>query len=247
MPSTHPAARRRGPGADGFPGIAAICRAYGVNASLLGGGDADEAAATAEEAVELARRSGMPTAIVLTLNSLAMSLVERDPVRARAVLGESLVRTIGHGGRSLGRSPHGVHGGRSPSRLELTRTLVARSLYFDRWFMAPLQIAICLAECARAFADDRPEVAGALLGASYVAFQRAAPGPNNASATGSGSNFVLGHLHETADLVAAALGDQQMRELRTSGANMSMDDAVAHALANIDPKILRGPIPASTS
>jgi hypothetical protein len=26
-----------------------------------------------------------------------------------------------------------------------------------------------------------------------------------------------------------------------------MDDAVAHALANIDPKILRGPIPASTS
>jgi hypothetical protein len=120
-------------------------------------------------------------------------------------------------------------------------------LYFDRWFMAPLQIAICLAECARAFADDRPEVAGALLGASYVAFQRAAPGPNNASATGSGSNFVLGHLHETADLVAAALGDQQMRELRTSGANMSMDEAVAHALANIDPKILRGPIPASTS
>jgi hypothetical protein len=97
MPSTHPAARRRGPGADGFPGIAAICRAYGVNASLLGGGDADEAAATAEEAVELARRSGMPTAIVLTLNSLAMSLVERDPVRARAVLGESLVRTIGMG------------------------------------------------------------------------------------------------------------------------------------------------------
>jgi hypothetical protein len=111
--------------------------------------------------------------------------------------------------------------------------------------MAPLQIAICLAECARAFADDRPEVAGALLGASYVAFQRAGPGPN--SATGSGSNFVLGHLRETADLVAAALGDQQMRELRTAGANMSMDEAVADALANIDPKILRGPIPASTS
>jgi len=38
-----------------------------------------------------------------------------------------------------------------------------------------------------------------------------------------------------------------MRELRTAGANMSMDEAVAYALANIDPKILRGPIPASTS
>ena len=159
MPSTHPAARRRGPGADGFPGIAAICRAYGVNASLLGGGDADEAAATAEEAVELARRSGMPTAIVLTLNSLAMSLVERDPVRARAVLGESLDRTIGMGEDLWGGLLTACMVAGRLRDWELTRTLVARSLYFDRWFMAPLQIAICLAECARAFADDRPEVA----------------------------------------------------------------------------------------
>jgi hypothetical protein len=176
-----------------------------------------------------------------------MSLVERDPVRARAVLRESLDRTIGMGEDLWGGLLTACMVAGRLRDWELTRTLVARSLYFDRWFMAPLQIAICLAECARAFADDRTEVSGALLGASYAAFQRAGPGLNSGAATSSGSNFVIGHLRETADLVAAARGDQQMRELRTAGANMSMDEAIGYALANIDPKILRGPIPASTS
>ena len=38
----------------------------------------------AEEAVALARQSGMPGAIVLTLNSLALALVDHDPARAES-------------------------------------------------------------------------------------------------------------------------------------------------------------------
>ncbi len=41
-------------------------------------------------------------------------------------------------------------------------------------------------------------------------------------------------------IVAAALGDQRRRELRTTGAAMSTDEAVSYALANIDPKLLTG-------
>ena len=50
---------------------------------------------TAEELVALARRSGMPSAIVLSLNSLALTLVEHDPERWRP---DQLVR------RGLGRA-----------------------------------------------------------------------------------------------------------------------------------------------
>jgi electron transfer flavoprotein alpha/beta subunit len=47
-------------------------------------------------------------------------------------------------------------------------------------------------------------------------------------------------LRETGDLVAAAVGDERARELRRTGAAMGLDEALSYALANIDPKLLRG-------
>ena len=76
--------------ADGYTGLAAIFIGYEVNCALLGGIGTEEAIAKAEEAVALARQSGMPGAIVLTLNSLALALVDHDPTRSRAVLRESI-------------------------------------------------------------------------------------------------------------------------------------------------------------
>jgi hypothetical protein len=40
----------------------------------------------------------------------------------------------------------------------------------------------------------------------------------------------------------AATQEQRQRELRTTGAVMSMDEAISYALANIDPKLLTGPV-----
>jgi predicted ATPase/class 3 adenylate cyclase len=79
--------------ADGYPGLAAICLAHSVNTALLGGGDIQQATVTAEQSVAWARRSGMPSAIVLSLNSLALTLVEHDPERSRALLRESVERS----------------------------------------------------------------------------------------------------------------------------------------------------------
>jgi hypothetical protein len=96
-------------------------------------------------------------------------------------------------------------------------------------------------------AEDRPEVAGVLHAAAYTAFRSAAP-PVEAtkrSATppvGTGGNFVFQALRETHELVAAAVGDERARELRRVGAAMGLDEAVSYALANIDPKLLTGPI-----
>jgi predicted ATPase len=234
-------------GADGYPGVAALYLAYSVNSALLGGGGIDEATAQAEESVALARRSGNPGAIVMSLNALALTLVEHDPARAKALLHESIQRGSTPGEEiSQGFLTACLVAGRL-REWDLTLALAARSMYLYRWSMAPLQAATGLAECARVFAEDRPEVAGVLQGAAYAAFRRASPartstGLSDTAPVGPNANFVLAAIRETGDLVAAALGDQRRRELRTAGAAMSTDEAISYALANIDPKLLTGPI-----
>ncbi|MGZ5377487.1 MAG: hypothetical protein ACXWD8_05520 [Mycobacterium sp.] len=109
-----------------------------------------------------------------------------------------------------------------------------------------MQSAPCLALCARALVEDRPEVAGVLRGAAYSGFHRGASRshstPPNQGASDSSTNFILAALRETGELVAAALGEERRQQLRTEGAAMNMDEAVVYALSNIDPKVLSNPI-----
>ncbi len=66
----------------------------------------------------------------------------------------------------------------------------------------------------------------------------AASRPSGTASVGPNANFVLAALHEAGDIVTAALGDERRRELRAVGKAMTMDDAIAYALANIDPSRL---------
>lgn len=233
--------------ADGYPGMAAMFLAFSVSSALLGGGDIEQATATAEESVALARQAGMPVAIVLGLNALALTLVKRNPTRARTVLQDSIERSSTPAEEI---SPAFGTAALVAARLrdwDLSLALAARSMHLYRWSMPMLAAATNLAECARAFAEDRPEIAGVLQGASYAAFRRAKPSTNRTgqSPTASGdpsANWVLAALRETGELVGAALGDQRLRELGTQGAAMSMDEAISYLLANIDPKLLTNPI-----
>ena len=222
---------------DGYPGLAGIFLAYGVNCALLGGAQADDILATADSAVALARQSAMPGAIVLTLTSLALALVDRDPARARTVLKECI---------DLAQAP-----GQELSSAVLTASLVAgrlrdwdlalslatHTLHLWRWSSALMESAPCLAICARAAAEDLPEVAGVLRGAAYGAFHRGASrfrtAPKKEPLVDAPANFILAALHEAGDIVTTALGDARRRELRERGAAMSMDEAVAYALRNL--------------
>jgi predicted ATPase/class 3 adenylate cyclase len=234
--------------ADGYPGLAGQYLAYGVSSAALGGLDVDDTAAIAEESVALARQSGMPAAIVLSLNALALTVVERDPERARSLLHEVIKRSSTPGAELPGGY---LTGSLVAGRLEdwrLTLALTAKTIYLYRWNLYPLQVATCLAECARALADDEPETAGLLHGAAYAAFRQASPAAQLASRSQNApidpnANFVLAAQRETGDIVAAAIGDERRRELRAQGAAMSMDEAMSYALANIDPKLFTGPIP----
>ncbi|HLM21681.1 MAG TPA: hypothetical protein VK390_09180, partial [Propionibacteriaceae bacterium] len=133
---------------------------------------------------------------------------------------------------------------------ELTLALAGRSMYLDRWTNVSAGVATSLAECARAFAEDLPEIAGVLQGASYAAFHRADTTSGEIrrvdnSASDHSGNFVLKALHEAGEIVAAAIGRDRAHAVRTTGATMVVDEAVAYALANIDPKLLFGPINSS--
>lgn len=146
--------------ADGNAGMAGIFLGYGVNCALLGGIETGETVAKAEEAVALARQSGMPGSIVLTLNALALALVDHNPARARAVLSESI---------ELGNTPgEEIGSGLLTASLvagrlrdwDLALTLCLQTLYLWRWSSALLQLAPCLALCARALAEDQPRWPG---------------------------------------------------------------------------------------
>jgi hypothetical protein len=97
----------------------------------------------------------------------------------------------------------------------------------------------------RALADDRPEVAGVLRGAAYAAYRRGSTGQSPLDEGGGNPsvNYLLEALREAGDLVTAALGEERRQRLRAEGAVMTMEEAVSYALANIDPKLLSGPIP----
>ncbi|OBK76342.1 adenylate/guanylate cyclase domain-containing protein [Mycobacterium sp. 1164985.4] len=232
--------------ANGYPGIAAIFLAYSVSSALLGSMDSDAATARAERAMVLARRSDMPGATVIALNALALSLVDTDPERSRALLDESAQRCSSP---SQEIAPGFITASLVAGRLRdwpLTLSLAGRAMYMYRGIMNPMHSAPCLAECARALAETRPDVAAVLQSAAYSAFRNAsffesAKMPSTASKT-TGGNFVFQALRETGEIVAAALGPVRARELRGMGSVMGLDEAVSFALTNIDPVLLAGPI-----
>ncbi len=230
--------------ADGYFGMAAIFLAYKVSCALLGGTDAEETESTVEESVALARRSEMPSAMVIGLNSMAMTLAARDPTRAKTALRESIELASTPGQEVATGFLMASLAATRLGQWEIALALAARNLQLWRGVQAFMAAAPSLGVCARALAENRPEVAGVLRGAAYAAFRRGSTGQSGLDA-GRGDpsvNYLLEALRDAGDIVAAALGEERRQRLRHEGAAMTMDEAVSFALANIDPKLLSGPI-----
>ncbi|MFI5505973.1 ATP-binding protein [Mycobacterium sp. NPDC051804] len=229
----------------GFPGTAAIVLAYSVTGALIGGMDLEQATARAQEAITLARQTALPGAIVIALNAVAMALADRDPEQARACLQES-VELSTTPGQEIAASF--ITASLAAVRLRdwnLTLSMTGRAMLMYRGIMNPLHTAPCLVACARALAETRPDVGGVLIAAAFTNFRRWAPSDGTAPPTASGGSargVISETLRETSAIVETALGRDRALELRRAGSAMGLDEAVAFALDNIDPKLVTGPI-----
>jgi hypothetical protein len=232
--------------ADEYLGMTAIFLAYKVSCALLGGIAAKEMESTVEESVALARRSRMPGAMVISLNSMAMTLAERDPNRAKAVLRECVELASTPGQEVATGFLMAALGATRLGEWQIALALAGRTMLLWRGVQTFMAAAPSLAVCARALAQARPEVAGVLRGAAYAAYRHGSAGASASAAEkgrgNSGVNYLLEALRDAGELVAAALGEERRQQLRQEGAAMTMDEAASYALANIDPKLLTGPI-----
>jgi predicted ATPase/class 3 adenylate cyclase len=176
-------------------------------------GDAPAALPLATEALALARQTGAPALIASGLLAMGMAVAGTDPDHARACLRESreLSTALGyHNALDLvAATAIAFLIGDQGTTLDLGRsTIRALQPSGDR-----VRMAYVLYMIAGVLAASQPEAAAIILGGAetYVA-----------------EPPIFAQLVSSA--VTAALGEEQARELRTHGADMDRDQALAYTL-----------------
>jgi predicted ATPase/class 3 adenylate cyclase len=176
--------------------------------------DAPAAVPLAREALALARQTGAPALIATGLLALGAAVAGTDPEQARACLRESreLSAALGHHSAVdlLWATAIAFLLGDQAATLELGRRAIRGFQWASR-----IRMALVLYMVAGALLTTRPDAAAIILGAAeaYVV-----ESPQFAALS---------------SIVTASLGKDRARELRTRGADMDWDQAVAYTLTQI--------------
>jgi predicted ATPase/class 3 adenylate cyclase len=221
--------------ADNDPVAAAVF----LGAAAQVGSWVDPAAARqhATEGLLLARQSGMPSAIVANLTGLAVALADDDPAQGRALLAEArqLASTLGYesptelltavmAAARLGEWPTALRG-------------VSRVLHhFRSDALRPSLLSGFLDFAARGLAEPQPEPAAMLQGSASALLP---PMTRDAAArlrvsAGSFLPLMVKVRGDTTQLLAAALGEVRLDELRAQGAAMDEPQACTYARIRIE-------------
>jgi predicted ATPase/class 3 adenylate cyclase len=177
-------------------------------------GDDPGAVPLANEALALARRIGAPALIATSLLSVGVTVAETDPGQARACLRESrdLSEALGYQSAfDLARAAGIAFAvGDRTAALELG----GRAIHSLQWGGDRLRMGLVLYLIAFLLAATRPEAAAVILGAAQA--------------------HVVGPAERIVQLISSAitdaLGEEHARELRTRGADMDLDQALAYTL-----------------
>ena len=225
--------------AAGIPQMAAVF--LGTAAQLVSYRDTAAARQYASEGLALARPTGMPTAIVLNLLSLAAALVTEDPEQGRALLAEAVELVIAHDEENATElrvaCVTAAQLGDWRNTLRVSQRVL---LHHTRWgTIREAQLPTLL--LARALAEYRPEVSAVLLGAPAAPEATTGRAPTDATEPFSGGRlmqdffaFLAGVRRDTTELLSAALGDARLDVLRAKGAAMNKTQACAYARTHID-------------
>jgi len=174
--------------------------------------DAPGAVPLAREALTLARQAGAPALIATGLLAQGAAVAGTDPAQARSCLRESRELSTALGHRSavdlLWATAIAFLLGDQAATLELGRRAIRGFQSAGR-----IRMALVLYMVAGALLTTRPDAAAIILGAAEA--------------------YVVGSPQFAAlsSVVTASLGERRAQELRTRGADMDWDRAVAYALA----------------
>jgi predicted ATPase/DNA-binding SARP family transcriptional activator len=204
-------------------------------------GDEAGAVPRAVEALALARQADMPYTLITALLVLGIALADTDPDQARACLNESLDRSAALGyenANNLGLTFVLVSRlDDAPAILGIARATV-RQLH---WARQPVWLAASLDLIARALVTTRPDAAAIIQGAGRARtldiFETSVDSQANHTRSGLTPRTARGYFvevrHETTGFLAAALGEERLRQLRAEGAAMDDDRAVAYTVDQI--------------
>jgi len=185
-----------------------------ASAGHLFAGDTPAAVPLAEEALALARQIGAPALIATSLLAVGAAVGSTDPGQARACLRESreLSTALGHQSARdlLWATGIAFLVNDQATTLELGR----RAIHDLQWGGDRLRMGAVLHFIAGALAATQPDAAAIILGAA------------DAYVTAPARVTQL-----TSLIVGTALGEERARELRTRGAGMGWDQALAYTLA----------------
>ena len=203
---------------------------------------------------QLRRTRGMTThppsgTVTFLLTDLEGStrMWEQDPVAMKAAMvrhDEILEKAIAaNNGYVFSRMGDGMAAAFATAGDAITSALaIERSLAEEHWRTAgPLKARIGLHTAESVIVDDTGYASLPITNFHRAARSLEATKPS-AAPVGTDGGLVSQTLRETRELVETALGRDRARELRMTGAAMGLDEAVSFALANIDPKLLHGPI-----
>jgi hypothetical protein len=218
-----------------------IANALGGTAALHAtAGNTEHAAALASEGLALAREVGMPTAIAMNLAALASALADREPTRARMLLRESIDVRARLGYETANELSEGVLASARIRDWPMAFELAARAAPLIAWNNDRPQLAGVLNVVARAVADDDPEAAAVLHGASRRLALASIPAasaaaPAAGSATGAagpppGGGLIADLRREATTIIDRRIGADRRRVLRDEGERLDDEQAVAYVL-----------------
>jgi hypothetical protein len=226
--------------ASGKPAVASVSLAFSAWMRTMAG-DATGAIPVAVEALALARQADMPYVLITALLVLGIALADTDPDQARACLDESLDR-----GAALGYENANTLGltfvlvsrlDDARATLEIAGSTI-RQLHWARqrvWLTGSLNVV------ARALVTTRPDAAAIIQGANRAITLQTLDRSVDSEATPTGpvprsratGGIFVEVRRETTRLLAAALGQERLRQLRAEGQAMEDERAVAYTLDQI--------------
>jgi predicted ATPase/class 3 adenylate cyclase len=222
-------------------GLLGSAAARFATSAAVRGDAADDAAVVdvATRALALARQSGGSHAIMRALAALAVVLARSDPARARALFAEYLDIGDRVGADSAAESLQATIVAARLGDWPLTLRLARRAIPVLQWrAILPFLIGV-LNISALALAEARPDAGARLQGAARsigrtLAANQGPPGVAIAMAAPARTGYVHELRREATRRLAAGLGDELLNQRRREGEEMTLDDAVAYALTEID-------------